>query len=127
SNLITPPEQVWVAKHFANPSHTVSGEKRKRVSAVPMNVHVPETGDQELAAGIDYFPTLRDSYFASFSEISNVGAGDDNSHIRLRRPAGNIDDREVSQDESFLFRIRPPAGEEQGRQQEKRGNDFYHV
>src|SRR5215813_8910408 len=92
-----------------------------------MDVHVPKTGDQELAAGIDYSPALRDRYFASFSEISNVGAGDDNSHIGLRGPACNIDDREVSQDQGFLLRIRSPAGEEQGGQQEKKGDVFYHV
>src|SRR5262245_9724427 len=92
-----------------------------------MDVHVPETGDQELAAGIDYSPALRDRYFASLSEISNAGTGDDNSHIRLRRPAGNIDDREMSQDQSFLLRISSPAREEQGGRQEKKGSDFYHV
>jgi hypothetical protein len=92
-----------------------------------MDVHVPEAGDQELAAGVDYFPAFWDRYFASFSEISNAGAGDDNSHIRLRRPAGNIDDRDVSQDQSFLFRITSPTREEQGERQEKKGSDFYHV
>src|SRR5262249_46079878 len=92
-----------------------------------MDVHVPETGDQELAAGIDYSRALRDRYFAIFPEISNLGAGDDNSHIGLRRTAGDIDDREAPQDQSFLFRTSFPAREEQGGEQEKKGNDFFHV
>src|SRR5262245_56601976 len=92
-----------------------------------MDVHGPETGDQELAAGIDYSPALRDRYFAGFSEISNVGAGDDNGHITLRRPAGNIDDREMGQDQRFLLRISSPASEEQGWSQEKKGIHSYHV
>src|SRR5262245_54425780 len=91
-----------------------------------MDVHVPETGDQELAAGIDYSRAFRDRYFAIFPEISNLGVGDDNSHIRLRRTAGNIDDREAPQDQSFLFRISFPAREEQGGRQKKKGNDFFH-
>jgi hypothetical protein len=53
--------------------------------------------------------------------------GDDNSHIRLRRAAVNIDDREAHQDQSFLFSTSSPASEEQSRQQEKKGNDFCHI
>jgi len=74
-------------------------------------VHVPETGDQELAAGIDYSSALRYRYFAGFSEISDLVTGDDNSHIRLRRAAGNIDDREMSQDQSLLLSVSSPAHE----------------
>jgi hypothetical protein len=92
-----------------------------------MDVHVPEAGDQELAAGIDYSTTLRYRYFASFSEISDLVTGDDNSHIRLRWTAGNIDDREMSQDQSFLLSVNSPVHEWQGEQQEKKGNDFCHV
>src|SRR5689334_2010667 len=91
-----------------------------------MDVHVPEARDQELATGIDYSPVWWDRYFASFPEVSNVGAGDDNSHVTFRRPAANIYDREVSQDQCFLLRISSPVREEQYWQQEKKGNDFYH-
>src|SRR6185503_17889426 len=92
-----------------------------------MDVHVPETGDQELAAGIDYSSALRYRYFARFSEISDLVTGDDNGHIRLRRSAVNIDDREAHQDQSFLLSTSSPAREEQSGQQEKKGNDFCHV
>ena len=79
-------------EHFAHAGDAVGHQHREKgVGQTQVHVHVPESGDEKFAAGIDDLRAGRD--FDFFPDGENASAGDDHGDVLKRLGRDEIDDR----------------------------------
>ena len=73
-------------------------------------MHIPQAGDKKFACSVYYLCIRRQSYFFCLAKLGYAITGYHYRHIRLGRRSGNINDRDVSDDErtrpGCLLRLR---------------------
>lgn len=63
-----------------------------------MHVHVPQTGNQELACGVQDLRALRYQDSARFPQRSNASFRNYHGHVRLSWRAGGVNDCDMGKD-----------------------------
>jgi hypothetical protein len=96
-----------VAVHVADAGDSVGDEQRKRnlpparepVSEDRVDVHVPQTWNEELARGVHHQCPGRESHRPDLSDLRDLVPLDDDRHAREREPPGGVDHGDVSKNE----------------------------
>jgi hypothetical protein len=69
-----------------------------------MRVHIPQTRNHKLSAGVEDFGVFRDSQV--FADFSNAISAHNNRHIRFWLVAGHINNRRVAKhNRAFFLRL----------------------
>ena len=79
-----------------------------------MHVHVPQSGDQELAGGVNHVRIWRSRNIGS--DRCDAIAGDQDRRVTPDWPTGNIDDGDVRQSDRRLSAIRLCSRPQQDRE-----------
>ncbi len=95
-NLIAPAQQIGVAEHLPHTRHTISDKESERVSHVPVHVHIPQPGNQELTGGVNDLRIYRHRDLVS--DRRDAIPGDHDGHVTPGWRPGNIDDCDVRED-----------------------------
>src|SRR5215472_7742375 len=91
-------------------------------------MHVPETGNEELARRINFSGARRHGYLRGISHGGNVIAADDDGDIGPRRATGDVNQGQMSQNNRLWLMIAPVSGQKQERQKNwKEGDEFSQI
>ena len=84
--------------------------RRKRLGIQGMDVHVPQSGDEILAATLNDARSVRQSDLTGLADRGNPLAGGHQRHARLRWFAGTVDERDIRNDQMLIGLIRARRG-----------------
>src|SRR5271170_4199190 len=107
-------QRLQIASHIAHASDSVRDKEqgdylfvfREPSAENFMHVHIPQAGDQILAARVDDTGVFRNGDAGARPEFSDALGFDDYGHVRLRERAGGINYRGVHEGESLIGRSR---------------------
>jgi len=91
-----------VTPHDAHSCNTIGEKQREILGICPVNVHIPQAGNQELAGSVDQSGIVRRPDGGAFADFADTPVGDDDSHVPLGRSAGGVDNGDVGKDQRRL-------------------------
>ncbi len=100
---------LWIARHHPDARDTVRDKESKQRTAINLfvtdvDVHVPKTGNQKLARGINHAHVPGHTHSSGLAELNYAAARNDQRHVELSRRTIGVDQRDVRDGKLWLRR-----------------------